>query len=336
MGEVTKSAEKVWEGRGDGLANARFSIFDGRAAEDVRLTLAHLRILIHVGRQNASRGWLRLSQTEIAQSLGLARQTICAAVRDLVQWRYLEKRAQADTHESWCHYRILIACDDDRARADDDPDAAASGGVSADDDTPGVSHGRHSRRPSPTRVSAQGDTPRNAVYMNARAFRHNPTNTDSPPTPSDHGSASNEGGRGRMIDDLLAGVPDEAGHVRLYLAQIASVVRIDHPHPRLLLAEIAKALRQEPEPVLEELAAEIIRTRKKIVSAKCVLDGLKAAIGRVPVLTIREEHPAFAAWCEHFRDKPALVRLARAGHGFTVRSHWPPGMAPRVERGVAA
>lgn len=101
-------AEKVYEGRGDMLSDARMSWIDGRAADDMRLKGLHMRLLLHVGRQNHRRGWLRLSQTELAEAWGVHRSSINRYVAQLVEWGYLDKREQADTGESFCVYKVRL------------------------------------------------------------------------------------------------------------------------------------------------------------------------------------------------------------------------------------
>jgi hypothetical protein len=140
--------EFVWDGRNGGGENARYCIVAGRAADDNRLGRLHLRILLHAGRFNQQKGWCRLSQKELAEKFDCRRQGINEAVRDLVEWLYLEKRDQAEAGESFCLYRILV-------------DAADSGGVSEKPDTGGVSEKPDTRvRSRRTRESATPDTPR--------------------------------------------------------------------------------------------------------------------------------------------------------------------------------
>lgn len=129
-------------------------------------------------------------------------------------------------------------------------------------------------------------------------------------------------GEGRFA--LLEGLPKGTEHVRLCLARIASVLEIKHAKPALLMAEIAAALKPEPEPVLDELAAIVIRERKKVVSVKCVLDCLAKAHAAAPPMTIRQGDESYEAWAAHYANNRGMLSLAKT-HGFTVRSKWPPG-----------
>ena len=120
--------EFVWDGRGARGEDARYSIIPGRAASDRSLTCLHFRIIAHLGRFNEKKGWCRLNQSELAEMFGVRRQAINKAVKDLVTWRYIEKRDQTESGESFCLYKITIdavECPKDKG-----------GGVSAVADTP--------------------------------------------------------------------------------------------------------------------------------------------------------------------------------------------------------
>ena len=137
--------EFLWDGRGERGDDARFSFVAGRAATDMDLTGLQMRILLHLGRFNGNAGWCRLNQTELARWFGVHRQAINDAIGKLVKSDYVERRTQAETGESFCHYR---------AKIDGVPSQGVSGkadtGVSAADDTPVRLH----RTP----VSAHKDT----------------------------------------------------------------------------------------------------------------------------------------------------------------------------------
>ena len=130
--------EKVYEGRGRGLSYARLATVSGRAADDGRLARVHLRLVLHVGRQNAGRGWLRLSQLELSEVWDVSRSRINQALRDLVRWGYLEMRGQGRTGEEdmhgeqasgecFCHYRVRLDWDGDVDVIDDHDTLAPAG-----------------------------------------------------------------------------------------------------------------------------------------------------------------------------------------------------------------
>ncbi len=105
--------ERVWDGRGDALTDARLTISAGRLADDLRCGVTHLRIMAHVGRQNGQRGWLRVSQSELAERWACHRNTVNRAFADLVAWGYLRQRTQSESGESFCLYSVALDRDDD-------------------------------------------------------------------------------------------------------------------------------------------------------------------------------------------------------------------------------
>ncbi len=105
-------SERVWDGRGDALEDARLTTVDGRMADDLRLKLPHFRVMAHVGRQNGRRGWLRISQTELARRWGMGRTTVSRACNDLVAWGYLMQQSQHEAGESFCQYKVRLDGED--------------------------------------------------------------------------------------------------------------------------------------------------------------------------------------------------------------------------------
>ena len=100
--------EFVWDGRGERGEDARYSIMPGRAASDLSLRCVHFRILAHLGRFNQKKGWCRLNQSELAAMFGVRRQATNKSINELVKWRYIEKRDQTESGESFCLYRVTI------------------------------------------------------------------------------------------------------------------------------------------------------------------------------------------------------------------------------------
>lgn len=114
-------------------ADARYSHVPPRAAIDTRLTLAHFRILVLIGKVNTQHGWCQLSQSATAGLFDMHRKTVNTAVTDLVSWGYVQKRNQAETKTSFCHYRVLI----DAIDADETEAGTGEGGVPPTGYTPG-------------------------------------------------------------------------------------------------------------------------------------------------------------------------------------------------------
>jgi hypothetical protein len=97
---------KVWDGETE-LRNARHIVLPARIADDDRLTLIHLRVMHYVGRQNPDRGWVEMSQTKFADRWGYNSNSANNAIRQLVDWGYLEKLSQKDAHSRWCCYKVI-------------------------------------------------------------------------------------------------------------------------------------------------------------------------------------------------------------------------------------
>jgi len=87
---------------------ARYAILPARIVEDDRATKIHWRLMGYLGRVNTNKGWLEFSQTELAVQWGYERRSLNNAVAQLVKWGYVEKRSQAETGTSRCHYRTLM------------------------------------------------------------------------------------------------------------------------------------------------------------------------------------------------------------------------------------
>lgn len=96
----------------------RYSLVPGDFVDDARPTLAHYRVLLALGRRTNKAGWCMVSQTKLAEHLGISRQTINSAITDLVKWGYVERRGQALTKRAICQYRVLL----DRAMSEAEPD----------------------------------------------------------------------------------------------------------------------------------------------------------------------------------------------------------------------
>lgn len=119
--------------------HARWCQLPPAAADDTRMTLAHFRVLAYLGRVGKGDGWCEFSQKALAERVGISRQTLNEATADLVKWKYLKKRSQAETKLAVCHYKVALDKDGD---------------VSAGDDTPQDDP----CQPDPTDVSAGDDT----------------------------------------------------------------------------------------------------------------------------------------------------------------------------------
>lgn len=261
-------SNKVWDGRGDALSDARLTQFSGRAADDMRLGALHMRLLLHFGRQNSRRGWVRISQTELAERWGASRTRISMAIKDLVAWRYLRKRSQEESGESFCLYKVLL---------DDD-----------DGDEGGVSQGRHS---PPEGVSPPGDT-----SVSSRDTRVSPsiehTNrhtaiADSPPKPPEGG------GGGKFSVDWIEELRAEgcAPHVldHLLLPLLAAGLKPwKDADAKAVARQLCDDFRRRSAPVLRAAADRLLDThRYRLPPVAAVRAAVKAEGDRAALAAMR-------------------------------------------------
>lgn len=104
------------------MTGPRYSIIPSRFFEDDRLKPSHFKVMGYLGKHSDRSGWMKLSQTKAAatDNIGIARETVCRAIADLVEWGYVEKRSKKETKRSICFYRILM--DAREEPTDDVPD----------------------------------------------------------------------------------------------------------------------------------------------------------------------------------------------------------------------
>ena len=104
------------------MAGPRYSIIPARFFDDDRLKPSHFKVMGYLGKHSDKSGWMKLSQTKAAGdgNIGLARETVCRAISDLVAWGYVDKRTKQETKRSICFYRILM--DDPLDPAEEVPD----------------------------------------------------------------------------------------------------------------------------------------------------------------------------------------------------------------------
>lgn len=121
------------------MSGPRYSIIPARFFDDDRLKPSHYKVMGYLGKHSDKSGWMKLSQTKAALpgNIGIARETICRAITDLVDWGYVEKRTKQETKRSICFYRILM--DDPNEPVEDVPeieggcDVALTGGCDRTD-----------------------------------------------------------------------------------------------------------------------------------------------------------------------------------------------------------
>lgn len=93
------------------MSTARYSIFAARAVFDMNLTAAELRVLAALGTYSNGEGWCFPSQTTLAERLGLTRQTISGAIKNLVQKGYVETRVRTAKGRGKVGYDYRVVLD---------------------------------------------------------------------------------------------------------------------------------------------------------------------------------------------------------------------------------
>lgn len=189
-------SERIWDGRGEALDDARLTTADGRMADDLRLKGLHFRVMAHVGRQNHRRGWLRVSQTELAERWDCHRVALNRTFKDLVEWRYLLQRTQEEAGESFCLYKVALDGETDDGAAPVKPatvTAQAEGGVKPTGYTPpggGCNVQVTPVKPMGYTGVAPEVTPPSERVIATRAHRLSPTDADKDSPPPPQGGAS--------------------------------------------------------------------------------------------------------------------------------------------------
>lgn len=295
--------------------DARYSHVPPRAATDGRLTLVHLRVLVLIGKVNTQHGWCQLSQKSAADLFGMHRKTVNAAIIDLVKWRYVERRTQADTKTSFCHYRVLI----------DDPEE--EGGVPPTDGTPQGEGVPPTDGTCVTPGSYTGAAPETAPPIYKARAREIRDQRSLPPKSPDGGPSENLDWKGKAlaglrergrnldaVDGLIA--PLLASDKRLSLGKGAAAVEA--------LADLAQAAHGIPRPALDAALKRLIENPNKLTPSK-----IRAEIDRArtsgAMVVIRPGTPQWARWVEHFdRVDPRQAATMRRFDSWQVPAEWPP------------
>lgn len=358
-GMTAEKPEKVWDGRGTALDDARMTHAAGRLADDLRCRETHLRIMAHVGRQNAARGWLRVSQSELAERWSVHRMTVNKAINQLVEWGYLAKRDQQEAGESFCLYKIVL--DDEavlppeaRTRAASLPDDNG-GGVQSYDCTPTGDAGEggsdavglHMCSPSDCTPAVLATAPPPDGVNTTRARRHSPTLAEvkSPFTPASGGTGGGKpGDEAGIISDkqrgwleTLAAEPHDHNVLARLIAPLLRERRFSAEAPLEELRALMALARGLPGPALDK-AWDLLRDAKHqgrpltTIKAARVRDAIGAVRQGGAMVMIRRGTPQWQRWREHFeRTDPPMARFMSRMGELMVRAEWPPGAGEHPE-----
>jgi hypothetical protein len=146
--------------------------------------------------------------------------------------------------------------------------------------------------------------------------------TNSPPLPR----------RGAREREKLIAILRADGRNRFivdHLIEPLLAVTIKHDEPVALLAALRddSAFIDYPRHVLGEIANHVVRTRKKIISPKCVLDAINPALKSCQQLVITPDSESWNAWMQHYRATGRSTDYFARERRIVVYSEWPPGHA---------
>lgn len=355
----SETADKVWDGRGEALSDARLTQADARMADDLRLKQTHFRVMAHVGRQNNKRGWLRVSQSELAERWGVHRNTVNGAFKELVAWGYLLQRTQEEAGESFCQYKVAL--DGETSEEHRTPKRAPRSVSQAEE-------GECTPETAPPHDQSQGGecTPESAhvhsggvhpctvgeytPHIIPRAHRLSPDSAEEklPPLPprGEQGGEVVSGftsetvvASGRFADppdNLSAGLREALRQLSAERPHDPAIVRLIEPllgkrrfsaaEPfAALSAACAKAKGLSPEH-LDKALELILASGVKVVKAERLMAAIEAVRKGGLMLVITRGSPEFAAWMRHFEAKtPNLAQMMARDGKWQVPSRFPPG-----------
>lgn len=285
--------------------DARWSNTSARCADDLRLTAVHFRLLQYLGRVNSHYGWCELSQTGLAARWGLARQSVNAAVGELVEWGYVEKRGQDETRLSVCHYRIIVdapVCETPLGGVSPVDDTPAEGGVSPVDDT----------------SVTQEATPVSPLTTHKEDQR-----SKTPPLPPAGGDSSDA-----RAESFLAKLRAEHPHdvvVERLIAPLLAARRFSAADALEALRGLRKSAHGLPSPHVDKILELVLALDLKVVKAERVEDAIAAVRKGGLMLVVARGEPQFAAWQRHFEQhEPRQAALMARSDKWQVRNPWPP------------
>jgi len=310
----------------------RYSIVPGDFARDARAKDVHRRVMGVLGTHSTRNGWVKLSQTLLARELGIARESVNRAVRDLVAWGYLDKRSQAETGRAICYYRIIM---DRPGDPDEDvPDSQIEGveEASGSGETCDVPLTPTCDVPGHTRVTS-GVTHKGSPFSSSEERTPNPNGVSAVGGQVDLESVKAKAEAATLIADLkAAGAPgDVVEHLLRPILERRRFSARDRLERLRGLADLAKGI---PTPALDRAAALVLDAGVLTVKP----DRIAAAIARVrkagAMVPVRRGTPQWAAWLRHLEatDPPQAKLMARYD-GWQVRAEWPPASSPHAAVG---
>ncbi|MDQ8700586.1 hypothetical protein [Hyphomicrobium sp. LHD-15] len=293
---------------------ARYSHVPPRAATDERLTLAHLRVLVLIGKVNTKQGWCQLSQTAAADLFGMHRNTVNAAISDLVEWLYVERRTQKQTKTAFCHYRVLI----------DEPETDE--GVPPTDGTPSEMDVPHTDGTGATPESCTGAADGRHAPINRDRAREIKDQRSLPPKSPDGGlEAKSLNGKAAWLAALLESGKHRDAVDGLIAPLLASDKRLSlGKAPVEALVEIATAAHGIGRPALDAAVKRLAAQSSKLTVAN-IRDEIARARNFGAQFVIMPGMAQWTRWLEYFETAdPRQAAVVRKQTSWQVPSEWPP------------
>lgn len=302
----------------------RYSIIPGAFVEDPRPRHLHYRIINLLGRHTDDEGWCRLRQERMGAYLKnedgtvVHRVTVNRAVKELVEWGYLETH-QAETGGRALWYRVIM----DRpggppTRSNDESD-------DCDDEC--------------SETTTSGDVASMATSGVAiRGYNKNDLSltTKTLPNPSERGFSEKPRG-GQWKDEALAALR-VGGHHRdavevLIAPLLSSDKRLSLGQPSdvvAVLASLAEAAHGISKTSLEEAAKRLLAQPSKLTPQR-IREAIDIARKAGAMIMVRRGTAQHQQWLERFRrTNPDMARLAER-HDVQVPSEWPPASGEAQE-----
>lgn len=310
--------------------------------------LVHFVTLFYLGRYTDRAGWFKrsLKQDEMAEEVGLSRQKFCAALNDLIEWGFVERKPSKKSKRVF-YYRVLM----DRAEPieDDDDELSPDGDISQSDaKSPDGDSGAQQE------MSPSGDT---SIVTTRLRQSHQAVTEKSPPgdtalypkkdqlfRPLTHDQRARareervcEGGKPDAkepakkppIHPLIEELRAEGEHLHVvdeFLAPLVGALRSGGDDLPFLLRAIRDDLAEFSPQVLAKAAADIRAKRTQWPSVAVARQACLAAQQTQGAYRIERGTLAWSAWMDHLRrtGQKFSVKLFEDQGYMIQRSEYPP------------
>lgn len=325
--------------QGDNVAGPRLSIIPGAFALDQRADEAHFRVLLLIGRHTDTEGWCRLKQLTIATEIGLARETVCRKISDLVAWGYVEKHAEDATGRAIWYRTVLdpkvpppVEADEEEAGSGQ-PAAEGASKDACETSAGPVSHGSHVGYNAGAELHTTCDP-----YDHTRCDRigsqqeRSSLTTSLPPNPPAGGTGEKSDWKGRALEAIRATGRHREAVEALLAPLLTSDKRLARPadDPAAVMAELAGQADGIPAPALAAAAKRLLAQGPKITAAH-IREQIAVARKWGSAISVAKGSQQWAAWRAHYEVHDPQTASAMANFPtWVVPAAWPSSLAPSV------